>query len=246
MKLLALILAAHAGASSVIGKFCPEASGDSGITDDFAISISAPESNATPTDDSLADISISTGDANATPTDAATAAISGSGLSDTNAEPTETKTAVIRLWLSGSAGTSNVTNPANANGQNDGTSSSQQTAPAGATTSSMTSTCAMSTTFTSAVYRGWFNATVTLGTSLVRILAHSTTGAYGDITILSTNSSLSSTGGTYTFDLFAAGIDTAAKLNSTQIQHLTSDAVAGVTPAVLTVDGGAIELGGVF
>ena len=52
--------------------------------------------------------------------------------------------------------------------------------------------------------------------------------------------------GDFTYDLYAAGVNTLAKLQSCQMLHRVSDAVAGVTPHVLTVDAGAIDITGAF
>lgn len=244
--LLLLLLPARLPAASVIGRYCPAAGGGcpAPISDTFRIGVIGSDTSAAPTDAARSAIAARGSESNTAPTDTAKAGISGP--SDTNAAPSDGKSATVALWLAAGTETSNVTNPNNANGQNDGSSSSQETVALGAVTSSMTKAGAMNTAFTSALFRGWFVATITLATSNITIKAHSTTGAYADITMLSVNATTNHSGGTFTFDLFAAGLNTTAKLNSTQIQFTTTDAAAGATPAVLTVDAGRIELGGVF
>lgn len=156
----------------------------------------------------------------------------------------------LRVWLSGSAG---GTNPANANGANNGTVATLQTAPAGASTITMTSTLGANVpagiSVASAVYRGWFRSVNTLTTSSGTLTMHSTSALFSDVTMF-TNAALSTTvdhlAGDFTFDLVAAGINTAAKLGSCQMIHTVTDAVAGVSPHVLTVDAGAIDLVGAF
>jgi hypothetical protein len=174
----------------------------------------------------------------------------GLPFADTVGALTDARASTAQFFLSGSVNTSQVTNPGNANGKNDGTSSSQQTAPAAAATSRMTSNVgagiAAGTIFSTAIYRGWFVATVTVPTSTISITAHSSSALFTDVTVMTTTATLNSSGGTFTFDLVAAGINTLAKLQSMQVFHNTADAVAGVTPAVLTVDAGAVELGTVL
>jgi hypothetical protein len=214
----------------------------------LALGLGATDTIALPTDAASYAFGFSATDANTAPTE--TAALNLKGYGDTNAAPTDTKSSVAQFFLSASAGTSHVTSPANANGKNDGTSSTQQTAAAGATTETLTSSCGVGigagTTFTTAVYRGWFVATVPVPTSSVKIVLHSTTAAFADVTALTTTATLNSATGTFTFDLVAAGINTLAKLQSVQVLHSTTDAAAGVSPAVLTVDAGCVELAGVL
>lgn len=168
-----------------------------------------------------------------------------SGLGDNNAALSDVRTSLARFWLSGSAG-ANVTNPANANGSNNGTVSSQQTVALGATTTTMTSDCGSNipaaTAFATAVYRGWYNLTLGLAGSYA-IKVHSSSALFVDITMV-TGATVNHLSGDFTFDLVAAGVDTLAKLRSAQILHITTDAVAGVNPTILTVDAGAIELTG--
>jgi hypothetical protein len=204
------------------------------------------DSNVTPSDAYALAVAFAATDANAAPTD--TASLNLKGYGDTNPAPTDTRSAVAQFFLSAGAGTSHVTSPANSNSKNDGTSSTQQTAAAGATTETLTSSCGVgiqaATAFATAIYRGWFVATLALATSTVKITLHSTSALFTDKVALTTTATLNSSTGTFTYDLIANGIDTLAKLQSVQVLHSTTDAAAGVSPAVLTVDAGCIELTG--
>jgi hypothetical protein len=223
--------------------------GSSGITDTFSLKITAADSNATPTDNSTFKLTVTEPESNNTPTDTATLKFpTPPDFGDTNTVPTDARTMKLRVWLSGSTGTSNVTNPANANGQNNGVFSSQTTTVGGASTSQLTSQLGSNIgtiTFTAAIYRGWFDLTTTLVTSVVSIVAHSSSALFTDVTIFTfsgLNGSVNHDAGDFTFDLIAAGINTLTKLQSLVILHNTSDAVGGVTPAVLKVDAGAAEI----
>lgn len=216
------------------------------FTEDISLEIQVAESNAAPTDDPTFDITLDTADSNATPTEELGLDISGH--SDENATPTDARTALIRVWLSGSAG-AGVGTPANANGQNDGTLATISTAVAGAATETMTSALGTNVpsgiTFSSAIYRGWVRFQTTLVTSVARLVARSIGGLFADITMFTQstlNGDTNHLAGTFTFDLVAAGVDTLAKLQSLQIIHETTDAVAGVTPAIITVDAGAVDI----
>lgn len=212
-----------------------------------------------PTDAATFAIALSEAESASAATEAVKLGISGSGVNDSSAAPTETKTFTLRAWLSASAtsnalGTSDsVGTPANANGQNDGAVATITTAVAGNARCTMSSTLGANLpsgiSIASCVYRGWFKSVNTLITSTTRIFLHSTTGLFGDQTIF-TNSGLNTTvdhsTGDFTYDLIANGINTLAKLQSLQVFHATTDAVSGVTPAVLTVDAGSIEVAGAF
>lgn len=181
-------------------------------------------------------------------TEAVTLSFPSPDFGDTMNTPTDARTALLKVWLANSAGTG-VTSPANANGQNDGALATLQTAPAGPTTITMTSDIGVNVgaglTFTSVLYRGWFEAKTTLITSTCKIVAHSSTAAFADITMFTQstlNGDTNHLSGDFTFDLFAAGVNTLAKLQSLQIVHSTTDAAAGVTPAVLTVDSGSADI----
>lgn len=225
-------------------------SGAAGFTDSFKLNIQVADSVAAQSDAATFALALAEAESIAAQTEAVSLGISGAGLNDSNASPTDARSALLRVWLSGSAG-SGVTNPANANGQNDGAVATLQTALAGASTITMTSNIGSNIgtiAFTAVLYRGWFEAKTTLLTSTVKIVAHSSTGAFADITMFTqsaTNGDTNHLAGDFTFDLFAAGVNTLAKLQSLRILHSTTDAVAGVTPAVLTVDAGAADISGV-
>lgn len=221
-------------------------------TDAFTLGVKVVESNAAPSDASTFALSLAQSDSNAAPTD--TLKLNVVGLGDTNAAPTDTKTAMVRVWLSATTmnSTNGVTSPANADGGNNATVSTYQSAAAGDANPRTTSTLGANigtVSFTAAVYRGWFKSVNTLGTSTTTIKVHSSSALFSDITMF-TNSAVGSTvdhlTGDFTFDLVAAGVNTLAKLQSMQILHATQDAAAGVTPAVLTVDAGAVDISGVF
>lgn len=194
-------------------------------------------------------------DSNVVPTETAKLGISGAGLSDSNVAPTETNSALIRVWLSATTmnSTNGVTSPANADGANNGAVATYQSAVAGdanpRTTSALGANVPTIASFTTAVYRGWFKSVNTLATSTTTIVVRSSTSLFADITMFSnaaTSTTVDHLAGTFTFDLVAAGVDTLAKLQSMQILHRTLDAAAGVTPAVLTVDAGSVDIQGAF
>jgi len=218
-----------------------------GLTDAFKLNIVAADSNATPTDNASFLLKLLEADSNNAPTDAASLKFPAGDFGDSNPAPTDARTVTLRVWLSNSAGTG-VTNPANANGANDGTFAVLQTTIGGSATITMTSDIGSNIgtiTFSTVLYRGWFNLTTTLLTSTVSIIAHSSSALFTDITMFTfsgLNGNVNHNTGDFTFDLFAAGVNTLAKLQSLQILHRTNDAVAGVTPAVLNVDAGATDI----
>lgn len=170
-------------------------------------------------------------------------------FADTSTAPTEANSFTLRCWLSGSVQTAGtVTNPTNADGANNATVASMTTAALG-TNPVMTSNCGSglpTATVSAAIYRGWWNAAITLATSHCIIVAHSSSAAFSDVTMIDVTASVNHLTGDFTFDLIGAGINTLAKLQSLQVIHKSTDAVAGVTPATFTVDAGCIELTGAF
>lgn len=222
------------------------------FTDAFGLKFNFVDSNAVPTDAASFRLNLALADSNAAPTDALKLDLRG--LGDTNSAPTDSQSFLLRTWLSATTmnSTNGVTSPSNADGQNNAAVATYQSAAAGdanpRTTSALGSNIG-TISFTSAVYRGWFKSVNTLVTSTTTIKVHSSSALFADITMFS-NSALNTTidhlSGDFTFDLIGAGVNTLAKLQSMQILHATSDAVAGVTPAVLTVDAGAVDIAGVF
>lgn len=214
------------------------------FTESFSLKIRAAETNATPTDAAAFQINAQYQDSNAVQAEAVSLILPD--YADANATPTDANLITLRVWLSGSAGPG-VTNPGNADGQANGTNAVIQTAPLNPNTEAMTSQVGANlpagVNVTSAIYRGWFSATVPLVTSTVSIIADYSGGS---VTMLSTTASVSHAGGTFTFDLVAAGINTIAELQSMTVRHVTNDLAAGVSPATLNVDAGAIELVGAF
>ncbi len=218
------------------------------FTDAFALKIAIDDTTGVPTDAAAFNIALLQGDTNDVQTE--TVAL-GSFYDDTNVAPTEANSFTLRCWLSGSAG-AGVTNPSNADGQNDAATAQLATSLAGASTITMTSTLGANVptaTITSAVYRGWFSSANILVTSIGRITLRSTSALFADVDIFTnagTNSNINHLSGSFTYDLIANGINTIAKIQSIQVLHRVADAVAGVTQHVLTVDAGCIELAGAF
>jgi hypothetical protein len=183
-----------------------------------------------------------------------TAKLNIRGLGDSNTVPTDTRSALVKLWGSGSAGTG-VTSPANADGPNSGTPfATISTAAAGPTTETLTSNCgnavAAGTPFpTSIIFRGWYRLQTTLSTSTARVLVHSSSAAFTDIvieTLAATAGDLDHLTTPFVSADLAGTINTLAKLQSAQIQYQTTDAAAGVSPAIVTADAGSFELTGVI
>lgn len=181
-------------------------------------------------------------------TESTTLTFPAGNFDDPNTAPTDARSALLRVWLANSAGT-DVSNPANANGANNGVNAVVQTAALASNPETLTSDIGVNVgaglTFSALTYRGWFRARTTLVTSTAAVIAHSSTAAFADITMFTQstlNGDTNHLGGTFTFDLLAAGVDTLAKLQSLQIFHRTTDAVAGVTPAILDVDAGAADI----
>lgn len=224
-------------------------SGPAGFTDSFSIALTFPDTNTVPTDAASYAMTLAQSDSNAGHSDSVELKFPAGVYVDSSTAPSDVKDFAVRVWLSGSSG-AGVTNPTNADGQNNGTNATVSTAPLGSNTETLTSLVGVNLpaglSVASAVYRGWFALTVSLGTSTGRVIAHSSTALFADVTMFTSNSTTSHATGTFTFDLVAAGIDTSAKLQSLEIYHQTQDAVAGVTPAVMSVDAGSIELGAAF
>lgn len=221
------------------------------FTDTLSLRFNFADDALVATDSVTFNVEINESESALTATESASLSISGTGINDLANAATETSSVALKVWLSGSAGTG-VTNPSNADGQNNGTVATLQTTAAGSASKTMLSAVGANIpafNVSGAVYRGWFSSVNTLTTSNTRIILSSTTAQFVSITMFSNsalNSNVNNLNGGFTFDLFAAGINTLAKLRSCQITHETTDQVAGVTPAVFTVDAGAIELTGRF
>lgn len=216
------------------------------FTDTFTLQINTPDSVTAPTDSPTFVINAAYSDTQTSPTDEVSVGIQG--LGDTFTAPTDARTALLRAWLSGSAG-AGVGTPTNADGVNDTTLATITTAPAGAATETMTSAMGAGIpggiTFSAATYTGWFRAQTTLPTSTARVVARSIGALFADVTMFTQSTAAGDTTFLVTplsFDLVAAGINTLAELQSLQIIHETTDAVAGVSPAILTVDAGAVDI----
>jgi hypothetical protein len=215
----------------------------------LSLAIRIGDTNPTLSDAVTFAISLALSDTNSGPTDAHRLAISGFG--DANTVPTEGRSSLAKLWGTGSAGTG-VTNPTNANGPNDGTSATVSTAVAGAATETLTSNCgnavANGSIFTSVVFRGWYRLQTVLSTSTAKVVLHSSSAAFTDLTIETlavVNGDNNHLTTPFSADV-SATIDTLAKLQSAQIQYSTTDAVAGTQPAIITADASSLELTGVL
>ncbi len=221
-------------------------------TDAFSLTITTTDSNAAPTDDATFALALALTDTNDAQTE--TVSLGITGFADSNDVPTDSNTFTMRVWLSGSTGTSgNVTNPANANGQNDGAIGVCKTVVAGATTARITSNLGgnipAGVTLSSVIYRGWFSSVNSLTTSGGQLIFHSPSALFSDL-IIFTNQALNTTidhlAGTFTYDVLAGGINTLAKLQDIQMWHNAFDLAAGVSPTVLNVDAGCLEIAGAF
>lgn len=209
--------------------------------------------NNAPTDIGTYLLNLLLADTNAAPTDVFVPKIQ---FSESSAAPTDANSFVLRAWLSGSTG---GTNPTNADGNTPptggGAVATIQSALAGSTPVTMTSALGTNIpaaiSITSAIYRGWFKVVNTLVTSTSTIILHSTSALFTDI-VMYTYSTLNGTDdhlvGNFTFNLGPGSVPnlTVTQLRSAQVLHRTTDAVAGVTPAVMTVDAGALDMAGVF
>lgn len=221
------------------------------FVDAFSLQVLVADTNAAPTDNVTYAMTLAQSDTNAGQTETVELGFPAGVYTDSNVPPSDVNGFNILVWLSGSSG-SGVASPANANGQNDGSFATISTAVAGSATEEMLSILGANigaVSFSSCIYRGWFDISTPLVTSRGVLTAYSQTGLFSPITMLDFSAlggSLNHLAGTFTFDLLAAGVDTPAKLASLRMSHATQDAVAGVTPAVMRVDAGAIELLGVF
>ena len=229
-------------------------SGGPAFTDAFSLGVKAADTNSAPTDAGTFAMALAEADTTTAPTDTAQLAFPAPDFADSSTAPTDSNSVALKVWLSGSTvdSTNGVTNVANMNGQNDGVNATFTSAAAGdANPRTHSALGANIPTFTvsTALFRGWFKSVNSLTTSTTKLVMHSTTGAFADLTMFS-NSALSTTvdhsTGDFTYDLIANGVNTLAKLQSCQLLCSTQDAIAGTTPAVLTVDAGNIELGGTF
>lgn len=234
----------------LVGTIPGVSTGGAAFTDAFTLGFKFDEAAImSPVDVSTFEIALQLEDTNDTQTESITLGISGPLFSDSNVIPSDSQSFTLRNWLSGSVqSTGVVTDPANADGQNNGTVATLTTALLGSNPT-MTSICGATlpnAVLVSAVYRGWFNANITVLTSRCIITARSTTAAFADFDMFNVDTSINHMGGTFTVDLIAAGVNTLAKLQSLQILHKTTDLVAGVTPAIFTVDAGCIELAAAF
>lgn len=232
------------------------------LTDALALRFTFADVNVAPTD-SLLGLRITFSDTNASPADASTFVLNfltsdtiglpadaiklSFSFADAVALPVDGRDSLAYFWLSGSAG-SGVTNPANANGSNDAVRAVISTAALGSATETMLSNCGNAVPsgvpFTNCLFRAYFNCSVPLATSTVRIIALSSSALFATTTIFSTTAAVNHDGGTFTYDLFnlTPQVDSIAKVQSLQFQFQTQDAVAGVTPAVLNVDAARIEV----
>lgn len=219
------------------------------IEDAFSLQIVAGETNGPLTDDATFGIDMLQNETNAEPTEEALLTFPSGGFDEQNAEPSEARSVLLRVWLSNTTGSSGVANPSNANGPNDGLIATCQTQVGGSNPEVLTSDCGVNVpagvTFTGLLYRGWFRARIVIGTSLIRLIARSNAALFADITMYSINTPGADDNhltGNFTFDLFAAGVNTLAKLQSLTIRQESQDAVNGVTPATLDVDAGAADI----
>jgi hypothetical protein len=221
--------------------------GGVGFVDEYLVNIKAEDTTQAPSDNAEYEVALEQNDSVDTQAETIALKFPSGVYGEQLSLPTEALAFTIKVWLANSAGTE-VTNPSNANGENDGSSAVVQTNAFSSNTERMTSDIGTSVgtlSFTTALYRGYFSATTPIGTSTASLIAHSTDASFSDITMFSLSTgggSVNNLDGSFTYDLFAAGLDTLAKLQSLQIYHTCTDVAAGITPAVLTVDAGALEL----
>jgi len=225
-----------------------EADSNNTPTDTQAVNIVGADSNNAPTSVDTYHIFLLENDPNNTPGDNTTLAFT---FPDSNSTPTDARTSASKFWLAGCTGSNatDVPNPGNANGPNDGTLSAQHTNTLGASTTTLTSgaypSISATMPFTNAICRPYFSTSGTLVTSTWSITA-TWTGGSATITSGNGGTNVSHLSGDLTFDLFAAGMNTQAKLQSLVIKGNTSDSVAGLTPVTLNIDAIAIEVSGVL
>lgn len=230
----------------------PNGSVSPGFSDSFKISLLLADVSAAPNDIASFLLRVAQNDTNALQTEILKLTFPSPSFGDSNIAPSETKNFLLRFWLTGSAGTG-TTNPSNANGSNNGILATLTTVAAGTNPIVMTSVLGANIpsglTISTAVYRGWFKSVNNLATSTGSITMRSTSALFADIIMFSNvalNTTIDNTVTPFSFNLITAGINTLAKLQSCQVLHKTNDAAAGVTPHILTVDAGTIELNSVF
>lgn len=213
------------------------------------LAITWAETSAAPTDAGTYLLNLLQAEAVAAQSDLLTV-LSVAGFGDTSAAPTDSRSGLAKLWGTGSTGTSHVTSPANADGVNNATNATMQTAVAGATTETLTTLVtqapAAGTPFTAVLFKGWYRLQTTLSTSTAKLVIHSSSALFSDITV----ETLSAVSGDnnhlttpFTLDV-SATLNTIAKIKSVQFLYSTTDAAAGVSPAVVTVDASSLELSG--
>lgn len=210
-------------------------------SDSFGLGFKLAESVGVPTDSVAYAASLTQAETNAAPSDTVQ---TGLTYAETANAPTDARTSTGNFWLSGSAG-AGVTNPGNADGANDAANASVKTALAGAETVTLTSAVGVgvpaATPVTAATYRGWFNAP-TSAVSTVKVTLRSTTAAFADVVMLDVTFALvAHADGSFVFDIFAAGVNTLAKIQSCQVLHSVTDSVPGGGTTLL-VNAGRIEL----
>ncbi len=219
------------------------------LSDSFpALTIRSSESSLSPTDTLTHFLNLALSDSNLSPTDLLKIAFT---FPDTNSSLSDTRTSLAKVWASGSAGTG-VATPSNADGPNNSTNAVVSTAVASPATETMTSSCgsviSAGLTFSTVTFRGWYRLQTTLSSSTAVIIVRSSSALFTDITI----ETLSAINGDtnrlttpFSVDL-SATINTLAKLQSAQFISQTTDAAAGVSPAITTVDALSLELTGVL
>jgi len=219
------------------------------FSDGYEVKLIVADSNNPPLDNVTLDIDYDIDDQINNQTETVELAFPSGVYGDTSAPPLDTRGFLISVWLSGSTSSvGQVDNPSNANGQDDSSSALLSTNALGSNTEQLDSDIGSnigSISFTTATYRGWFVSTTPLVTGTATLIAHSSDNSFSDIvmyTVSELNGGDNYSDGSFTFDLFASGVDTLSKIQSLQIYHRTVDAVAGVTPATLNVDAGSLEL----
>lgn len=237
-----------------ITKVGSEVAAGVGFTDAFSLRISASDNNVVPVDAATFLLGFLLADSNAGQTETAQLKFPAPDFADTSIAPADANTFTLKIWLSGGTATANgVTNVANSNGENNETVATIRSAALGTANPSITSALGANVpagvSVVSAIYRGWFESVNDLVTSNGNIIMRSIGSLFTD-KVMFTNAGLNTTvdhlTGDFTYNLVANGIDTLAKIQSCQVIHNTHDAAAGVTPHVLTVDAGAIELSAAF
>lgn len=177
-------------------------------TDSFKIAITAPDTNALPTDSATLALAVTEPDTNNLPSETAKLSISGSGLADTNALPTEVRTVVVRSWCTGaSSNDANQAGVANVNGPNDGVfctiktnnALGDLTDPVFVTSGNMNFPGG---TVTSAVLRVWFKIPAgTVGTDTQSILLTSSGGYSATAFTHTAAGAVDHSSGDFTFDI---------------------------------------------